>query len=146
MVPKAIVRTVIIVIAAMLVMVLEMHLNVAITVIFGAPLYLWTLLAITLIWLVGMSQLLFFYVARNYILRKDGIEVRRGIIRLHSFTVTPSGFGDLLLYQGLGGRIFGYGDLTVTSQGGRITKLPYVRSPYRAAKIIRDIMSKPPSA
>jgi hypothetical protein len=57
--------------------------------------------------------------------------------------VTPSGFGDLLVYQSLAGRIFGYGDLTVNSQGERQTRLSLVRSPFTVADTMRDIMGKP---
>jgi hypothetical protein len=84
-----------------------------------------------------------FRASNTYVLRQDGLEVRRGIIRLHSFVVTPSGFGDLMLYQSVGGRIFGYGDLTVNSQGERETKLLLVLSPFKVAETIRDIMGKP---
>jgi hypothetical protein len=90
-----------------------------------------------------MLGLLFFWASNTYVLQEDGIEIRRGIVRLHSFVVTPMGFGDLLVYQGLGGRIFGYGDITVNSQGERQTKLLRVRSPFTVANTIRDIMGKP---
>jgi hypothetical protein len=46
-------------------------------------------------------------------------------------------------YQSVGGRIFGYGDITVNSQGERQTKLALVRKPFRTADIIRDVMAKP---
>ncbi len=90
-----------------------------------------------------MLELLVFRASNNYILRQDGLEVKRGILRLHSFVVTPSGFGDLLVYQSIGGRIFGYGDLTVNSQGERETRLRLVRHPYKVADTMRDIMGKP---
>lgn len=92
---------------------------------------------------MSLFDLLIFWVSNSYVLRQDGLEVRRGIIRLHSFVVTPSGFGDLLVYQSLGGRIFGYGNLTVNSQGERQTKLRLVRSPFTVADTMRDIMGKP---
>jgi hypothetical protein len=92
---------------------------------------------------VSLLDLLFFWASHSYLLRQDGIEIRSGIIRLHSFVVTPSGFGDLMVYQSLGGRIFGYGELTVNSQGERQTKLKLVRSPFTTADTIRDIMGKP---
>ncbi len=76
-------------------------------------------------------------------LRQDALEIRRGIIRLHSFVVTPMGFGDLLVYQSIGGRIFSYGDITVNSQGERQTKLVLVRSPFAVSDTIRGIMAKP---
>jgi hypothetical protein len=90
-----------------------------------------------------MLKLLIFRASNTYVLRQDGLEIRHGIIRLHSFVVTPTGFGDLMVYQSIGGRIFGYGDLTVNSQGERETKLLLVRSPFKVADTIRDIMGKP---
>ncbi len=90
-----------------------------------------------------MLELIIFRISHSYVLRQDGIEVRSGLIRLHSFVVTPAGFGDLLVYQSIGGRIFGYGDLTVNSQGERQTKLRLVRRPFEVADTVRDIMGKP---
>jgi hypothetical protein len=142
-VPAAIIRTVTIVIFAIIFLFVEMWAGVALPMLLGAPIYLWTLLAFALIWILSMLGLLIFYASNTYILRQDGLEVRQGIIRLHSFVVTPSGFGDLLLYQSIGGRIFDYGDLTVNSQGERQTKLALVRAPYKTADTIRDIMGKP---
>lgn len=142
-VPAAVVRTVSIVLAALLVLFLEMLVGVALIVVTGLTVFLWTLLFFTLIWIVSLLDLLFFWVSHSYLLRQDGLEIRRGIIRLHSFVVTPSGFGDLMVYQSLGGRIFGYGEITVNSQGERQTKLRLVRSPFTTADTIRDIMGKP---
>ena len=109
----------------------------------GLPVFAWTILAFVVIWLISMLGLLIFWASNTYVLRQDGVEIRRGIVRLHSFVVTPMGFGDLLVYQSLGGRIFGYGDITVNSQGERQTKLLLVRSPFAVADTIRDIMGKP---
>jgi uncharacterized membrane protein YdbT with pleckstrin-like domain len=120
-----------------------MFAGVALIVVAGLTVYLWTLLAFALIWIFSLLDLLIFWASHNYVLRQDGLEIRRGIIRLHSFVVTPSGFGDLMVYQSLGGRIFGYGELTVNSQGERQTKLSLVRSPFTTADTIRDIMGKP---
>ena len=142
-VPAAVVRTVSVVLAALLVLFLEMFAGVALTVVAGLTVYLWTLLVFTLIWILSLFDLLIFWASHNYMLRQDGLEIRRGIIRLHSFVVTPSGFGDLMVYQSLGGRIFGYGELTVNSQSDRQTKLSLVRSPFTTADTIRDIMGKP---
>jgi uncharacterized membrane protein YdbT with pleckstrin-like domain len=124
-------------------MFLELYGGIAIVLLYGAPMYLWTLVVFTFVWIFSMLQLLLFFFANSYILRQDGLEVRRGIVRLHSFVVTPSGFGDLMLYQGLGGRVFGYGDLTVNSQGERHTRMVYVRSPYMVADTVRNVMGKP---
>ena len=90
-----------------------------------------------------MLELLVFRASNTTSLDATDLEVKRGIVRLHSFVVTPSGFGDLLVYQSVGGRIFGYGEITVNSQGERETKLRLVRSPYVVADTMRDILGKP---
>lgn len=143
MAPAAIFRTVTVVVFAILFLFIEMTVGVALSVIAGLPVFLWTLFAVILIWVLSLLDLLIYWASNSYVLRQDGLEVRGGLIRLHSFVVTPSGFGDLLLYQSLGGRIFGYGDLTVNSQGERQTKLRLVRSPFTIADTMRDIMGKP---
>lgn len=143
MIPAAIFRTVAVVVFAILFLFVEMYAGVALALIGGLPIFLWTLFAFILVWVLSLFDLLIFWVSNSYVLRQDGLEVRRGIIRLHSFVVTPSGFGDLLVYQSLGGRIFGYGNLTVNSQGERQTKLRLVRSPFTVADTMRDIMGKP---
>ena len=142
-IPAAIIRTVTVFVVAILFLWLEIYSGVAFSDLAGLAVWAWTLLAFGVIWLLSMIELLIFWASNTYVLRQDGLEVRRGIIRLHSFVVTPSGFGDLMLYQSVGGRIFGYGDLTVNSQGERETKLALVRSPFTVADTIRDIMGKP---
>jgi uncharacterized membrane protein YdbT with pleckstrin-like domain len=131
-VPAAIIRTVTVIVVAILFVWLEVFSGTAFASFVGLPVYAWTLVAFVVI-----------RASNTYILRRDGLEIRRGIIRLHSFVVTPSGFGDLMVYQPVGGRIFGYGDLTVNSQGERETKLSLVRSPFTTADTVRDIMGKP---
>ena len=141
--PAAIVRTVTVIVLSILFLSLEFYSGGASLGLIGLPVWAWTILLFGLIWLFSMLELLVFRASNNYILRQDGLEVRRGILRLHSFVVTPSGFGDLLVYQSIGGRIFGYGDLTVNSQGERETRLRLVRHPYNVADTMRDIMGKP---
>jgi uncharacterized membrane protein YdbT with pleckstrin-like domain len=142
-VPLAVVRTVSVVLLSIVFLFLEMFAGIALTVVSGLTVFLWTLFAFTLVWLFILLDLLLYWAARSYVLRQDGLEIKRGIIRLNSFVVTPSGFGDLSVYQSLGGRIFGYGELTLNSQGDRHSKLPLVRSPFTTADTIRDVMAKP---
>ena len=142
-VPAAVIRTVIVFIFAIIFLFLEFYFGAFSYYLVVLPLWAWTTLVFAVIWLVSMLGLLVFWASNNYILRQDGLEIRRGIIRLHSFVVTPAGFGDLLVYQSVGGRIFGYGDITVNSQGERQTKLLIVRAPFAVAATIRDIMGKP---
>lgn len=141
--PAAIVRTVTVIVLSILFLSLEFYSGGSSLSLIGLPVWAWTILLFGLIWLISMLELLVFRASNNYILRQDGLEVKRGILRLHSFVVTPSGFGDLLVYQSIGGRIFGYGDLTVNSQGERETRLRLVRHPYNVADTMRDIMGKP---
>ena len=142
-VPAAIVRSVTVSVVAAVFVWLELFSAVASDSLFGLAVWAWTLLVFAVIWLISMLELLIFRLSNTYILRQDGLEVKHGIISLRSFVVTPSGFGDLLVFQSLGGRIFGYGDLTVNSQGERETKLRLVRHPYKVAYTMRDIMGKP---
>jgi hypothetical protein len=141
--PAAIIRTVTVIVVAILFLWLELYFGAASTGLVGLPIWAWTFLAFSLIWLISMLEILVLRASNTYILRQDGLEIKQGIIRLHSFVVTPSGFGDLLVYQSIGGRIFGYGELTVNSQGERETKLRLVRHPFAVADTMRDIMGKP---
>jgi hypothetical protein len=141
--PAAALRTVTVFIVTILFIFLEIYTSVAFHVFFGLPLWAWTTLIFIIIWLISITEMLIFRLSNTYVLRQDGLETRKGIIRLRSFVVTPSGFGDLLVYQSIGGRIFGYGEITVNSQGERQTKLVLVRSPFDSANTIRDIMGKP---
>ena len=142
-VPAAIVRTITVVVLSILFLSLEFFSGGASTGLAGLPIWGWTLLVFVVIWLVSMLELLVFRVSNTYILRQDGLEVKCGIVGLHSFVVTPAGFGDLLVYQSIGGRIFGYGELTVNSQGERETKLRLVRHPSQVADTLRDVLGKP---
>ena len=142
-VPAAIIRTIAVIVVLILFLWLEIYLKAFSYSLVGLPVFAWSILAFVVIWLLSLLGLLVFWASNTYLLRQDGIEIRRGIIRLHSFVVTPMGFGDLLVYQSVGARIFGYGDITVNSQGERQTKLVRVRSPFATADTIRDIMGKP---
>jgi uncharacterized membrane protein YdbT with pleckstrin-like domain len=142
-VPAAIVRTITVAVLSILFLSLEFFSGGASTGLLGFPIWAWTLLVFVLIWLVSMLELLIIRASHTYILRQDGLEVKQGIVGLRSFVVTPAGFGDLLVYQSIGGRIFGYGELTVNSQGERETRMKLVRHPSKVADTMRDIMGKP---
>ena len=142
-VPAAVLRTVTVIMAAILFFWLELSSGVAFDGLVGLPVWAWTFLVFGVIWLISVFELLIFRLSNRYILCWDGLEVKRGILRLHSFVVTPSGFGDMLVYQPIGGRIFGYGDITVNSQGERETRMHLVHHPFKVADMMRDIMGKP---
>ncbi len=142
-IPSVVIRTVTVFVVLVFFLWLESYSGVFSSSLAGLPIFAWTVLAFGVIWLLSLLGLLIFWFSHTYMLRQDGIEIRRGVIGLHSFVVTPMGFGDLLVYQSLGGRIFGYGDITINSQGERQTKLLLIRDPFAAANTIRDIMGKP---
>ena len=141
--PAVVLRTIAVIVVAAVILFLEASAGELSLSLIGMPLWVWTILVFVIIWLFSMLDLLILRISNTYILRQDGLEIKRGIIRLHSFVVTPAGFGDLLVYQSLGGRIFGYGDITVNSQGERQTKLFLVHGPFAVADTMRDIMGKP---
>jgi hypothetical protein len=141
--PAHITQTIIILVVAVLFLWLEIIFGDANVSIAGLETFVWTIIVFSVVWFLSALQLLIVRATNSYVLRQDGLEVRRGILRLHSFVVTPSGFGDLSVYQSIGGRIFNYGNLTVNSQGERETKLFLVKSPFTVADRMRDIMGKP---
>ena len=142
-VPAAVLRTVTVIVVAILFFWLELFSGVASDGLGGLPVWAWTFLVFGAIWLISVFELLIFRLSNNYVLQEDGLEIKRRIIRLHSFVVTPSGFGDMRVYQPIGGRIFGYGDITVNSQGDRETRMRLVHHPFKVADMMRDIMGKP---
>jgi hypothetical protein len=136
-------RTVTVIVIAILFFWLELLSGVASNGLVGLPVWALTFLVFGVIWLISVFELLVFRLSNSYVLRQDGLEIKHGILRLHSFVVTPSGFGDMLVYQPIGGSIFGYGDITVNSQGERETRMRLVRNPFKVADVMRDIMGKP---
>jgi hypothetical protein len=141
--PAAIIRTVTLIVLTSIFLSLEIIFGDAYLNLGGLAVLVWTIIIFTLIWLISLLDIYIFYWSNTYILRQDGLEIKHGIVRLHSFVVTPSGFGDLAVYQSVGGRIFGYGNITVNSQGERETRLLMVRGPFKVADSMRDIMGKP---
>jgi hypothetical protein len=142
-VPAVIIRTITVFVFLVIFVILEFYGGIALSHLWVLPIFIWTIAAFIVIWLFSLLELVIYRASHTYVLRQDGLEIRNGIIGLHSFVVTPSGFGDLLVYQSIGGRIFGYGDLTVNSQGERETRLLLVHNPFKVADTMRDIMGKP---
>ena len=78
-IPAAIFRTVGVVVLAILFLFIEMTFGVALTLIAGVPVFLWTLFAFILVWVLSLLDLLIYWVSNSYVLRQDGLEVRRGL-------------------------------------------------------------------
>lgn len=57
--------------------------------------------------------------------------------------VSPSGFSELEMDQGIVARMLNYGTIEVRSQGGQQLKLELVRNPREVSAKIRDVMTTP---
>jgi uncharacterized membrane protein YdbT with pleckstrin-like domain len=142
-IPAVVIRSITVFVVLTIFLWLEIYASVAFSHLAFLQIFAWTILFFVVIWLLSLLDLMIFRASHTYILRQDGLEIRNGILRLHSFVVSDSAFGDLLVYQSIGGRIFGYGEITVNSQGERETKLILVHAPFATADKIREVMGKP---
>lgn len=141
--PSSIVRSISFFVAIALVYWFEIFFGVAFIDFIGLPVYVWTLVVLMVAWLFSLIHLGFVWLANRYFLRRDSLEVKHGLVTLHSFVVTPYGFADLEVQQSLSGRIFRYGNVTINSQSRNTIKLQFVKSPFKVAEQIRAVMSKP---
>ncbi len=141
--PATIIRTITVFVFLIIFVWLEIYFGIANSHLLVLPIFAWSIIAFIIIWLFSLLELLILRASHDYVLRQDGLEIRNGIVSLHSFVVTPAGFGDLMVYQSIGGRIFDYGDITINSQGERETKLLLVRKPFAVADTMRNFMGKP---
>ncbi len=107
------------------------------------PLYIWVYGFLALIWLVSVSGLLVRRASSRYILRRSSIEIEQGIARRKSLVMSSSGFAELELDQGLGGRMLNYGTLQIWSQGGQQLTLELIRNPRDVSAKVREAMTTP---
>ncbi len=107
------------------------------------PSYLWVYAFLALIWLVSVAGLMVRRASSRYILRRSSIEIEQGIARRKSLVVSPSGFAELEVDQGIAGRMFNYGTVEVRSQGGQQLTLGPVRNPRDVSAKIREVMTTP---
>lgn len=142
--PSAIVRTVIVLIVAVFVILLELTFVEPITrIVDGLPLVLGTLFLFFLVWLFSLVHLLLLRASNDYVLRNDSLEVKSGILATKTFVIAPSGFADLQVNRSISGRIVGSGDIIIRSQSESDILMTRVREPLKVAEQIRKVMSKP---
>ena len=141
--PAAVARTILVFVLVAVFVWLESLDNVASSVLFGFPVWVWTVLVFLLIWLVSLVPLLLLRAAHRYTLRSGSLDVRTGIASLQSFVLSPSGFSDLEIDQSVMGRMLNYGDIVIHTQADRTAKMQKVRNPNSVAGQIRDYMGKP---
>lgn len=141
--PALVVRTVAVVILAVLVTVILSMTGLQSVTLLSMPLYAWAFAILALAWLASVVGLLVLRASYRYILRQSSIELVQGIARKKTLVVSPSGFAELELDQGIAGRILNYGTLDVRSQGGQQLTLELIRDPRTVSTKIREIMSVP---
>ncbi len=141
--PAAILRTVLVLIVAIVIIWIEVLVGYAASTFLGLPLWTWTAVLFFVVWLISLVPLLLIRAAHRYTVRSGSLEVKTGILSLESFVLAPSGFSDLEVNQSLMGRMLGYGDIIIHTQAERVATLQKVRTPMNAANQIRDIMGKP---
>jgi membrane protein YdbS with pleckstrin-like domain len=141
--PDAIARTMLIIILTAVFIWLENLDNAAFSLLFGIPIWAWTLIIFLIVWAVSLIPLFLLRAAHQYTLRSGSLEVKTGIASLQSFVLSPSGFSDLEIDQSVIGRIVNFGDIVIHTQSDRTAKMQKVRNPNNVAAQIREYMGKP---
>lgn len=156
--PSVLVRSILIVVVAVVVFLLEFLFGVAyetiatllpdlpiVPIISDLQIALWTGLVFFLIWIFSILHLLLLRASNTYILHDDSLEVRTGILNSRAFAVSPSGFSDLEVFRSVIGRIIESGDITIYTQSetDNIKKLTRVKNPLKVADQIREVMVRP---
>jgi uncharacterized membrane protein YdbT with pleckstrin-like domain len=107
------------------------------------PLYLWVYGLLAIAWVLSLLSLLILRASWRYTLRRSSMEVVKGIVSKRTLTVSPSGFSELEVDQGIVGRILNYGSFEVRSQGGQQLNLILIKRPRDVSAKIRDVMATP---
>ena len=141
--PGLLARSILIIVAIVVVSWLELSLNVTNVHLLSQPLTLWTGLVIFLTWIVSLAHLLSLAVSNTYILRNDSLEVRVGVLSSKSFVIAPTGFSDLEVTRSISARFVNSGNIIIRTQGERDMRMERVRNVLKVADQIREVMSRP---
>jgi len=141
--PNAVVLTISILVLAVAVLWIEGLAGIAFNQLIGVAIAVWTGAVLFVVWLVYALRLLLIRASNSYVLRKDALEVRTGILSTRTSIVVPSGFSDLEVTQSVVGRLIGSGDIRVNAQSEHEICMKMVRHPQIVSAQIREIMSKP---
>ena len=141
--PHALARTIVVFVAAAIVLWLETFANTAYTNILNIPVWTWTVILFLIAWLASLLPLAILSASHRYTLRSSSLEVKTGIASLKSFVLAPAGFSDLEIHQSLIERIVNIGDITIHTQAERMAVMQKVKNPNQVAGQIRDTMGKP---
>ena len=102
-----------------------------------------TFFGLGVIWLAGALSLAILRASHKYVLRQSSLDIGRGILTRKIFTVSASGFSDLEVVQGIGGRILNMGNIVMETDSRRDLKLIMIRDPMEVAAKIRQVMTAP---
>jgi len=106
--------------------------------------WVWTLLAFFVIWIIWIFNLLVFRSTNLYILRADSLEIKTGLLTTKNSVIVPSGFSDLEVIRSITGRILNTGSITIKTQSEKYytKKMVMVKDPMKVANMIRDVMAR----
>lgn len=143
--PAVTVRSILIIVLALMIFWLEFFFGVAQQTILNIPLMLWTGLILFIVWILSVANLLTLRASNTYILRNDSLEIKTGILTSRAFMVAPAGFANMEVIRSVSARIMNLGDIVIRTQveGGGDKRLIMVKNPERVADQIREIMAKP---
>jgi uncharacterized membrane protein YdbT with pleckstrin-like domain len=141
--PRAVVKSVVIIAVAVVTFWLEVQFGVAYVSAPVMPVLGWTALVLLTAWVVTTVRSLMVRASRSYVLMEDALEVRVGIVASKSFVISPAGFSELEVSRSLTARIVGSGDIVIRTQGESDIRLERVRHPVQVAAQIRDVMARP---
>jgi uncharacterized membrane protein YdbT with pleckstrin-like domain len=131
-------------VVALIIIWLEIFTGTANDGIAGVPVFLWTAIAFTIVWLIGLADLLVQRAANTYTLRNDSLELKKGILTLKSYMIVSAGFSDLEVIESVPGRMLNYGDIIIRIQGDNSPrKMIKVRDPLKVGEQIRAVLSRP---
>ena len=140
--PALVARTIVVAVVAVVLTVLISMVG-PIPSLLGFSVYAVLYLILGLVWVFSLLGLLMKRASLRYTLRQSSMELEQGIARKRSLTVSPSGFSELEVDQGIMGRILNYGSVEVRAQGGQQLNLELIKDPKDVTTKIRNVMSMP---
>jgi uncharacterized membrane protein YdbT with pleckstrin-like domain len=141
--PGVATRSILVIAVAITAFWLEFQFGIAAQPVLNTPIALWTSLVLFLSWALSLPRLLALRASNKYILRNDGLEIRKGILTSKSFVIAPSGFSDLEVTRSFSARIVNSGDITIRTQGETDIIMQKVKNPLKVADQIREVMARP---
>jgi uncharacterized membrane protein YdbT with pleckstrin-like domain len=144
--PYAGFRTIIVAILAALALFLENSTGYLYNTVSPYPflVWVWTLLAFFVIWIIWIFNLLVLRSTNLYILRADSLEIKTGLLTTKNSVIVPTGFSDLEVIRSITGRILKTGNITIKTQSEKdyTKKMVMVKDPMKVANMIRDVMAR----